>query len=226
MAGWLVGWSVGWSVIESIVWFAACLFGELVGWIAGWLCWLVGLCLSCRIVWMTGRLMSCWMVGGMVGWWFCWMVSELVGWWICWMVGWLAGWLWAGCLVNGSIGYWVLSSVIWWNSGLLCRSVSRSFIRIVSGPFDWSIARLFGCVVESCAWSVFRSVCCLGSGWGGWLVDSFVCFRSVGGLVGQLIWSVGSVSWCVGCFSGGLVSWRVAWLVACVGQAVSESFGE
>ena len=159
-----------------------------------------------------------WLLGGFVGW--------SVGWLVGLLDGGLVGWLWVGCLVNGSIGYWVPSSVILWNGGSLCRSVSRSFIRIVSGPFGWSIGRLFSCVVESCAWSVFRSLCRLGSEWAGWLVDSFVGFRSVGGLVGQLIWSVGSVSWCVGCFFGGLVSWWVAWLVACAGQAVSESFGQ
>ena len=45
----------------------------------------------------------------------------------------LVGWLRVGCLVNGSIGYWIASSVVWWDGGSLCRSAIL-----------WSVGRLVG----------------------------------------------------------------------------------
>ncbi len=58
-------------------------------------------------------------------------------------------------------------------------------------------------LVEQLSLAHGRSVCHMGSGWIGW----------------RLRWFVGrSVIWCVDCFF-------VDWLVACVGQGVSESFG-
>ena len=50
------------------------------------------------------------------------------------LVDWLVGFLvWVGCLVNGSIGYWIHSSVVWWDSGLLRPSAIL-----------WSVGRLVG----------------------------------------------------------------------------------
>ena len=80
------------------------------------------------------------------------------------LVDWLVGFLvWVGCLVNGSIGYWIHSSVVWWDSGSLRlsailwsvgRLVGQSVVRIVRGSFGWWIGGLFGRAVKSCAWSV------------------------------------------------------------------------
>ena len=92
------------------------------------------------------------------------------------MFGGLVGWflVWVECLVNGSIGYWIHSSVVWWGSGslrlsailwsvgrlvgqafggLFGRSVGRSFVRVVRRSFGWWIGRLFSRAVKSCAWS-------------------------------------------------------------------------
>ena len=80
-----------------------------------------------------------------------------------------------GCLVNGSIGYWIPSSVVWRDGGSLCQSgilwsVGRlvgqvfgglSAVRSDNQGFVWLVDR----VVVSCAWSVGRPVCRLGSGW-------------------------------------------------------------
>ena len=41
--------------------------------------------------------------------------------------------VWVGCLVNGSIGYWIHSSVVWWDSGSLHLSAIL-----------WSVGRLVG----------------------------------------------------------------------------------
>ena len=83
----------------------------------------------------------------------------------------LVGFLvWVGCLVNGSIGYWIHSSV-WWDSGSLRLSAilwsvgtlvgqalgglfGQSVVRIVRGSFRWWIGRLFGRTIKSCAWSI------------------------------------------------------------------------
>ena len=90
------------------------------------------------------------------------------------MVDWLVGFLvWFGCLVNGSIGYWIHSSVVWWDSGSLRLSAilwsvgrlvgqafgglfGRSFVRIVRRSFGWWIDCLV--VRLSCAWSVGLSL--------------------------------------------------------------------
>ncbi len=88
------------------------------------------------------------------------------------MFGGLVGWflVWVGCLVNGSIGYSIHSSVVCWDSGSLRLSAilwsvgrlvgqafgelfGRSVVRIVRGSFGWWIGRLFGRAVKSCAWS-------------------------------------------------------------------------
>ena len=81
-------------------------------------------------------------------------------------------------------------------------------------------------MAEYYAWSVGQSVAWGVDGLAAWLMASLVC-RSVGGSVGHLVcWLLlcGLVDWLFalltdgfGCFMG--------WLVACVGQAVSESFG-
>ena len=91
------------------------------------------------------------------------------------LVVWLVGWLWVGGLVNGSIGYWIPSSVVLWAGGSLCRSailwsvgrlvaqvfggfVCRPFVRITSGSFGWSIVWLClahgQSVGQSVAWAV------------------------------------------------------------------------
>ena len=66
----------------------------------------------------------------------------------------------------------------------------------------------------------------LGGGWVGWMVDGviglwvgrLVCWLFLCGLVG---WLFALLTDGFGCF----MCWWVAWLVACVGQVVSESFG-
>ena len=93
-------------------------------------CWLFVLHIRSvghRIVWTMGRLVSCWMVGGIIGLWVCWMASELFG------------WLWVRYLVNGSIGYWVPSSVVWWDGASSCRSASL-----------WSVGSLVGQAFGGC----------------------------------------------------------------------------
>ena len=92
------------------------------------------------------------------------------------LVDWLVGFLvWVGCLVNGSIGYWIHSSVVWCDSGssrlsAILWSVGRlvgqalgglfgqSVVRIVRGSFRWWIGRLFGRTIKSCAWSIGLSL--------------------------------------------------------------------
>ena len=50
------------------------------------------------------------------------------------LVDWFVGVLvWVRCLVNGSIGYWIHSSVVWWDSGSLRLSAIL-----------WSVGRLVG----------------------------------------------------------------------------------
>jgi hypothetical protein len=63
-------------------------------------------------------------VGGLVSWW----VDRLVG---CffYFIGWLVGWL-----VNGSIVFWVGSSVTWLDGGSglsICSSFAMAFDRLL-----------------------------------------------------------------------------------------------
>ena len=104
---------------------------------------------------------------------------------------WLVFWLWVGCLVNGSIGYWIPSSVVWWDGGSLCWSailwsvgrlvgqvfggfVCRPFVQITSGSFGWSIVWL--CLAHG--QSVGQSVAWAVDGLVEWLMALLVC-RSV-----------------------------------------------
>ena len=93
-------------------------------------------------------------------------------------------------MVNGSIGYWIPSSVVWWDGGS-CQSailwsvgrlvgqvfggfVCRPFVRTTSRSFGWSIVWLClahgRSVGQSVAWAVDELV--------EWLMASLVC-RSV-----------------------------------------------
>ena len=69
-------------------------------------------------------------------------VGWEVGWSGVWCLDCLVGFLvWVGCLVNGSIGYWIHSSV-WWDSGSLRLSaILWSVGRLVGRSIVWTIGR-------------------------------------------------------------------------------------
>ena len=77
-------------------------------------------------------------------------VGWEVGWSGVWCLDCLVGFLvWVGCLVNGSIGYWIHSSVVWCDSGSLrlsaiLWSVGRLVGQALGRLFGWSVGRWVG----------------------------------------------------------------------------------